>query len=227
MKVKGTKVSNFGLVVFCFAFSLWHFSTIAPQNPFQPCLRSLELQREKRTTYFDWIFPFFLEFFFGGFEEFLDCIRKSSNKEKGTMKKCLVFTVFKCLLHSVVFKVLVLLSPPTAVLLADAELLEVSPEILCRNFLPFSLKDRLIVNWLNWSVSVRTSCVFCSEGTKHLLQLLLLLSFFPQILLSLPGQLKQVGVKLRLSTHLYFSLPLLLSQPQESQLFRAHFIQKI
>ena len=60
------------------------------------------------------------------------------------MKKYLVFTVFKCLLHSVVFKVLVLLSPPTAVLLADAELLEVSPEILCRNFLPFSLKERLI-----------------------------------------------------------------------------------
>ena len=45
-------------------------------------------------------------------------------------------------LHSVVFKVLVLLSP-TAVEVELAEL-EVSPEILCRNFLPFSLKERLI-----------------------------------------------------------------------------------
>ena len=43
-----------------------------------------------------------------------------------------------------VFKVLVLLSP-TAEVLLEAELELVSPEILCRNFLPFSLKERLIV----------------------------------------------------------------------------------
>jgi hypothetical protein len=38
--------------------------------------------KNAKRSYFDWIFPLFLEFFFCRFEEFLDCIFKGKERKK-------------------------------------------------------------------------------------------------------------------------------------------------